>query len=715
MSMIYQGKAISVEQLASGIARLCFDLPQSPVNVFNRLMLDELREAISAVAASEARGLLCCSAKQTFLVGADIKEFTGYFKQSEAELLEWCERTNAVFNAVEDLSVPSVTAINGMALGGGLEMCLATDFRVAGESAVLGFPEVNLGICPGFGGTVRAPRLMDADTAIDWVRTGKPVKAHQALSDGAVDAVVSDDMLEEAALEMLEQAINGELDVADRRAQKTGALPLTAGEIKKTFTEGLARAKKDAGDNYPAAATAVEAMWKSADNIRAVALMYEHQAFVTLARGTVAGNLVQLFLNEQFLKGRAKKQAASAQPVKQAAVMGAGIMGGGIAYQSALRGTPIIMKDIAQAGLDLGLGEAQKLLAKQVERGRMQQSKADKVLADITPALDYSGFDQVDIIVEAVVENPKVKKLVLAEVEQLVPATTVLTSNTSTISISLLAQALTRPENFCGMHFFNPVPLMPLVEVICGEKTGDQAVAQTVAYALSLGKSPIVVNDCPGFLVNRILFPYFGAFCQLLRDGADFRVIDKVMETFGWPMGPAYLLDVVGIDTASHCMAVMAEGFPDRMQYDFTTAIDHLYEAGSYGQKNGKGFYRYEQNAGGRPVKVFDESILETLKPLQLDQQEISEQAICERMMVALCLEAVRCLEDGIVSSAAEVDMGLLLGLGYPRFRGGALRYIDNLGVAAFCEMADQYAELGALYRPTAALREMAAQGKTFY
>jgi 3-hydroxyacyl-CoA dehydrogenase/enoyl-CoA hydratase/3-hydroxybutyryl-CoA epimerase/enoyl-CoA isomerase len=715
MSMIYQGKAISVEQLASGIARLCFDLPQSPVNVFNRLMLDELREAISAVAASEARGLLCCSAKQTFLVGADIKEFTGYFKQSEAELLEWCERTNAVFNAVEDLSVPSVTAINGMALGGGLEMCLATDFRVAGESAVLGFPEVNLGICPGFGGTVRAPRLMDADTAIDWVRTGKPVKAHQALSDGAVDAVVSDDMLEEAALEMLEQAINGELDVADRRAQKTGALPLTAGEIKKTFTEGLARAKKDAGDNYPAAATAVEAMWKAADNIRAVALMYEHQAFVTLARGTVAGNLVQLFLNEQFLKGRAKKQAASAQPVKQAAVMGAGIMGGGIAYQSALRGTPIIMKDIAQAGLDLGLGEAQKLLAKQVERGRMQQSKADKVLADITPALDYSGFDQVDIIVEAVVENPKVKKLVLAEVEQLVPATTVLTSNTSTISISLLAQALTRPENFCGMHFFNPVPLMPLVEVIRGEKTGDQAVAQTVAYALSLGKSPIVVNDCPGFLVNRILFPYFGAFCQLLRDGADFRVIDKVMETFGWPMGPAYLLDVVGIDTASHCMAVMAEGFPDRMQYDFTTAIDHLYEAGSYGQKNGKGFYRYEQNAGGRPVKVFDESILETLKPLQLDQQEISEQAICERMMVALCLEAVRCLEDGIVSSAAEVDMGLLLGLGYPRFRGGALRYIDNLGVAAFCEMADQYAELGALYRPTAALREMAAQGKTFY
>jgi len=345
----------------------------------------------------------------------------------------------------------------------------------------------------------------------------------------------------------------------------------------------------------------------------------------------------------------------------------------------------------------------------------MPRSKADSVLTSITPSLDYNGFDSVDVIVEAVVENVKVKQIVLAEVEKLVSEQTVLTSNTSTISITRLATALQRPENFCGMHFFNPVPLMPLVEVIRGEKSSEQAVATTVAYAQALGKTPIVVNDCPGFLVNRILFPYFGAFCQLLRDGADFRVIDKVMEKFGWPMGPAYLLDVVGIDTASHCMKVMAEGFPDRMQYDFRTAIDHLYELGSYGQKNGKGFYVYEKIAGGRPAKVFDEAILETLAPLQGSQQDISEQAMCERMMVALCLEAVRCLEDGIVSSATEVDMGLLLGLGYPRFRGGALRYIDNLGVAAFCEMADRYADLGPLYHPTDALRQMAASGKTFY
>lgn len=713
--MIYQGSAIQVTRLESGIARLCFNLPGSPVNVFNELMLKELTQAVAAVAKSDAKGLICVSAKSSYVVGADIKEFTAKFKLSETELLDWAAETNQIFNALEDLQIPTVAAINGMALGGGLEVCLATDFRVAVEQAMLGFPEVNLGICPGFGGTVRAPRLMGADNAIDLVRSGRPLTARQALEQGIVDSVVSADVLEEAAEDLVQQALDGELDVAERRAQKTGALAMSPASIEKVFSAGLARTNKDAGPHYPAAPTAVDAMWQAADKSRNAALKLENEAFVALARGQVAGNLVQLFLNEQFLKSMAKKQSADAGKIQQSAVMGAGIMGGGIAYQSALRGVPIVMKDIAQQGLDLGMGEAGKLLRKQVERGRMTQVGADGVLASISPTLSYDQFKHVDFVVEAVVENVGVKKAVLAEVENVVRPDTVLTSNTSTISITRLAEDLQRPENFCGMHFFNPVPLMPLVEVIRGEKTGDQAIANTVAYAQKLGKTPIVVNDCPGFLVNRILFPYFGAFCQLLSEGADFRDIDRVMEQFGWPMGPAYLLDVVGIDTASHCMKVMAEGFPDRMQYSFRTAVDHLYEAGSYGQKNGKGFYRYEQSESGRPVKQFDESIMVQLKPLQVSTKQFSDDEIRERMMLALCLEAVRCLEDKIVSSAAEVDMGLLLGLGYPRFRGGALRFVDNYGLPEFCSMADRYADLGALYHPTAALREMAAAGKTFY
>jgi len=713
--MIFQGSAIQVSQLESGIARLCFDQQGSPVNVFNQAVLAELRDAIAAVAAHGARGLILVSAKATFVVGADIKEFTELFKSGEEALMAWLRDANEIFNALEDLPVPTVAAVHGMALGGGLEVCLAADFRVLSEDARLGFPEVNLGICPGFGGTVRAPRLMDVEAAIEWVRSGRPVDAVKALTAGVADTVVGRDVIEEAAEDLIEQVLAGEIDLQARRDEKTSALNMSPAVIDKVFEAGIARAVKATGKDYPAAVAALKAMHQAATSNRADALELEHQTFARLAVGEVAGNLVQLFLNDQFLKRRAGEQAKDARPVSKAAVLGAGIMGGGIAYQSALRNTPIVMKDIAQPGLDLGMKQAGNLLDKQVERGRMTRDKADRVLTAITTSLDYQGFNKVDLVVEAVVENLGVKQSVLAEVEQQVAPGAILTSNTSTISIDLLASALQRPADFCGMHFFNPVPVMPLVEVIRGAKTSDEAVATTVAYAQSLGKTPIVVKDCPGFLINRVLFPYFGAFCQLLRDGADFREVDRVMEAFGWPMGPAYLLDVVGMDTAAHCIDVLAEGYPDRMRYDFRTAIEALYEQGSYGQKNGRGFYRYDVVEGGRPTKVFDEAIQATLQPLQQRQASFSDDEIRERMMVALCLETVRCLEDGIVGSAIEADMGLILGLGYPRFRGGALRYIDNVGVAQFCEIADKYAELGPLYHPTTGMRAMADTGRTFY
>jgi len=714
--MIYQGRAITVEQREDRVAVLTFDLPEASMNVFNRLMLNELQEAVTALATSAVDGLLVRSAKAHFLAGADIREFVDNFRLGEEELLDWCERTNAIFNAVEDLPMPTVTAVNGVALGGGLEMCLATDFRVAGESASLGFPEVGLGICPGFGGTVRAPRLMDVDTALEWARTGRSASAAQALEAGAVDLLVADDRVEEAALEVLQQAIQDERDYQVRRQQKTGPLSLDAAEASAIFAGAIGRANRDSGPHYPAAATVLEAMAEAAGLCRGDALKLEHRAFVTLARSTTAGNLVQLFLNEQYLKSKTRRFMAEARPVTRAGVLGAGIMGGGISCQSALKGVPVQMKDIAQEGLDLGMGEAERQLGRLVGKGRISQDRADETLANIHPVLDYSGFDEVGLVVEAVVENITVKHKVLTEVEDVIPADAVLTSNTSTISIDRLAGPLQRPENFCGMHFFNPVPLMPLVEVIRGAKSSDAAIATTVAYARRIGKTPIVVNNCPGFLVNRILFPYFGAFCQLLRDGADFRQIDRVMEAFGWPMGPAYLLDVVGMDTAAHCQGVMSDGFPERMKYDFRLAIDELYEADMLGQKNGAGFYRYERpEGGGRPRKVFDESIIKRLAPLRQPLKEFEDEEIRDRMMLAMCLEAVRCLEDNIVDSAIECDMGLLMGLGFPRFRGGALRYIDNSGLRAFVELADGHQHLGPLFEVPELLREMAEEGRTFY
>ncbi|MEH6501054.1 MAG: 3-hydroxyacyl-CoA dehydrogenase NAD-binding domain-containing protein, partial [Pseudoalteromonas distincta] len=345
----------------------------------------------------------------------------------------------------------------------------------------------------------------------------------------------------------------------------------------------------------------------------------------------------------------------------------------------------------------------------------MTADQMAKALNAIRPTMSYGDFGNVDIVVEAVVENPKVKHAVLAEVEGHVREDAIIASNTSTISITYLAQALKRPENFCGMHFFNPVHMMPLVEVIRGEKSSEKAIATTVAYAKKMGKTPVVVNDCPGFLVNRVLFPYFGGFARLVNMGADFQRVDKVMEKFGWPMGPAYLLDVVGLDTGHHGRDVMAEGYPDRMAEKVRTAADVMYEEGRLGQKTGKGFYAYETDKKGKPKKVVDPQAYELIKPVVQENREFTDEEIIEIMMVPLCLETVRCLEDGIVETAADADMGLIYGIGFPPFRGGALRYIDTLGVAEFVAIADKYAEFGPMYAPTEKLREMAKNGQKFF
>ncbi|SUP47298.1 fatty oxidation complex, alpha subunit [Vibrio metschnikovii] len=356
------------------------------------------------------------------------------------------------------------------------------------------------------------------------------------------------------------------------------------------------------------------------------------------------------------------------------------------------------MKDIAQPSLDLGMTEASKLLNKQLERGKIDGFKMAGILASITPSLHYAGIEQADVIVEAVVENPKVKAAVLSEVESQVSDNTIITSNTSTIPINLLAKSLKRPENFCGMHFFNPVHRMPLVEIIRGEKTSDDTINRVVAYAAKMGKSPIVVNDCPGFFVNRVLFPYFGGFSLLLRDGADFTQIDKVMERqFGWPMGPAYLLDVVGLDTAHHAQAVMAEGFPERMGKQGRDAIDVLYEANKYGQKNGHGFYSYSIDKKGKPKKNFSDEILSLLADVCANPQPFEAQTIIERMMIPMINEVVLCLEEGIIASPQEADMALVYGLGFPPFRG-VFRYLDTIGLEQYIAMARQHQHLGAMY-----------------
>jgi len=714
--MIYEGKAITVKEMEGGIAQLNFDLQGESVNKLNRLALEELHAATDAVKArNDLKGMVVTSSKDSFIVGADITEFTGLFAGPEEDIIAKTKQANDIFSAIEDLPFPTVTAINGIALGGGLELALSTDYRVMAPKAKIGLPEVKLGIFPGFGGTVRLSRLVGVDNAIEWIAGGTENRADAALKVGAVDSVVEVEKLVESAVAIINQCNEGKLDYQARREEKKGKIKLNAMESMMAFETAKGFVAGKAGKNYPAPVEAIKAMQKHAGMTRDKAIEVEAKGFAKMAKTNVAACLVGLFLNDQALKKKAGAWSKEASEVNLAAVLGAGIMGGGVAYQSALKGTPILMKDINQDGIALGLKEAKKLLSKRVEKGKMDAGKMADVLNSITPTLNYGDFKNVDLVVEAVVENPKVKDAVLRETEEAVREDTILTSNTSTISIDKLAANLKRPENFCGMHFFNPVHMMPLVEVIRGEKTSDRAIATTVAYAKAMGKTPIVVNDCPGFLVNRVLFPYFGGFIGLVRDGADFQKVDKVMEKFGWPMGPAYLLDVVGMDTGKHAGEVMAEGFPDRMKHEGTTAIDVMFDNNRYGQKNDVGFYKYELDKKGKQQKVVDEETYKLLEPVVQGSKEFDEDDIIARMMIPLCLETVRCLEDGIVEDPADADMGLIYGIGFPPFRGGALRYIDDMGVDKFVELADKYADLGALYHPTDKLREMAKNGETFF
>ena len=716
--MVYQGNRITVTMLEDGIANMQYNAENESVNKFDAETNKQFGEAVTALEKADAvKGLIVTSGKGVFIAGADITEFVASFKKSESEIKDWVIHVNDAFNRFEDLPFPKVAAINGAALGGGCEMTLVCEYRVMSDKAIIGLPETQLGIFPGFGGTVRSTRVIGIDNALELIATGTPKKPLDALKLGLVDATVPADDLQDAAIDLVKKCISGELDWQAKREEKLVPVKLNQLEQAMAFNsaKGMIFAKANP-KQYPAPAIAIETIEKHVNLPRDKAIEVEAAGFAKAAKTPQAESLVGLFLNDQLVKKLAKQHSKKAHEINEAAVLGAGIMGGGIAYQAASKGLPIIMKDIKSEQLDLGMGEASKLLGKMVERGKMTPAKMGETLSRIRPTLNYGDFAETDIVIEAVVENPNVKRAVLKEVEGLVKDDCILASNTSTISITFLAEALERPENFVGMHFFNPVHRMPLVEVIRGEKSSEEAIATTVALASKMGKVPVVVNDCPGFLVNRVLFPYFGAFDLLLKQGADFAHVDKVMEKFGWPMGPAYLIDVVGLDTGVHGAEVMAEGFPDRMKPDYKGAIELLYENKRLGQKNGVGFYKYEMDKRGKPKKVADEATYELLKTTtDSDKQTFDDQAIIDRTMLAFCNETVRCLEDNIVSTPSEADMAMIMGVGFPPFRGGPCRYIDQMGLDNYLALCEKYAYLGKAYEAPQKIRDMAVAGETFY
>jgi 3-hydroxyacyl-CoA dehydrogenase / enoyl-CoA hydratase / 3-hydroxybutyryl-CoA epimerase / enoyl-CoA isomerase len=708
---MFEGKSIRVVPGANGIVELCFDAKGQSINKLDSATVEELGAATAAIrSAGTARGVLVTSAKDAFIVGADIFEFTTLFSQSEAQIEAHMRHSNAIFSGFEDLAVPTVVAINGLALGGGLEMALTCDARVMSDATQIGLPEVSLGLFPGFGGTVRLPRVAGAAAAIEYISTGKPQSARAALASGLVDKVVPAAEVRQAATSLLEALIaSGEWRA--RRQKRQGPFQTDAA----AFADARKKLAKTAV-HQPAALAAVDLMEQSAGDSRDAALKREHVVFGRIARTQAASSLIQLFISDQAIKKKARELTKIAHKTKRAAVLGAGIMGGGIAYTSAVRGTPVLMKDIQQSALDLGVSEARKQLNKQVESGRLTADKAAAVLAEIHPQLDYQDIGSVDIVVEAVVEKMSIKQAVLGELEPLVGSNTIIASNTSSLSISEMASKLKRPENFVGMHFFNPVPVMPLVEVIRGAKTSDEAAATVVGYASALGKTPIVVKECPGFLVNRILTPYLLGCLHALHAGADYLQIDRVMEAFGWPMGPTYLADVVGLDTLLHVLDVISGGFADRMKFPGKHAVQTMVEHKRFGQKNGAGFYRYETDPKGKPRKAVDPQTATLIASTRSGPEKaFSDEELTDRLMLPMIIEAARCLEEGIAATAAEVDMSLILGLGFPRHVGGPLKFADWLGMQQVVARCAKLESLGPLYRSTDAMKAAARDGRRYF
>ena len=714
--MLFEGQTIKVDAQDGGIAELRFERCNEAVNKLDALTFGELRRAIDAIKATPAiKGILITSAKDNFIVGADIFEFTRLFTQPEPDIAAFVAANSEIITALGDLPVPTVAAINGLALGGGLEVALAADYRVLSNNAKIGFPEITLGLFPGYGGTVRLPRLAGLAASAEWIISGAQQSPDKVVLAGAADAVAAPDILRFAALALLEKAITGQSDWQTKRARLKQSLGISKEEAATLLAPAKAQAAK-ALPHLPAAHFAVDLLEQAAGLNRDAALALEAETFAKAAKTQAAASLVAIFVNEQAVKKSIRNYAKDARPVQKAAVAGAGIMGGGIAYQSASRGVPIIMKDIAATALDHGMAEARKLVAKTVETGRLTQDRADTILGSIMPSLTYEGFDKVDVVIEAIVEDVAVKHKVLREIEALTSPSTILASNTSSLQIGALAEALQRPENFLGMHFFNPVPKMPLVEVVRGPKTSPEAIASVTGYAAAMGKTPIVVEDCPGFVVNRILTPYLIAYLRLVHDGANFVEIDKAMESFGWPMGPAYLIDVIGMDISQHVVEIVSAGFAPRMDVTFETAIELLLRAGRLGQKNGHGFYKYQTDAKGRPRKEIDPETERLLAAGQPNGKTgFGEEDIVARMMLPLILEAARCVEDGIAASPGDVDMCLILGLGLPRYLGGALKYADYLGLKTVVESAGKRESLGPIYRPSEHLRAKAAMGDLFY
>lgn len=695
-TLVFEGDYLVVGKLANGMLELKLDRKQGSTNVLDHGAIAELSTAIDLITnKADCRGLLISSAKDSFLAGADLSTLQDMLTWDRQTLVTFCSHAHAALGKLGSLPVPVACAINGNALGGGLELALCADHRVLADNGRVGFPEAGLGILPALGGTVRTARLASTEVALGWLLGAKTYKAGDALSAGMVDGIAPAADLQAAALDWLNAAADDTAKWTARRARLAGPSAHDKAQLKDARPKAEARA-----GHYPAALAILELLEQSAGESLGQALTLEAETFARLMHAPTTHALINNMLAGMRVRQRMRRRLAQSASITTAGVVGAGIMGGGIAYATATGGVSVILKDIREEALDKGIDEARKLLGKQVSTGRLGAEQAEKLLGSIKPTLEFTDFKHTEIVVEAVVEDLGIKQRLFAELERHTRPGTVLASNTSSLSITDIAANLQRPQHVVGMHFFNPVPIMPLVEIIRGPDTHDDAIVKAISYAQVMGKTPLVVKDCAGFLVNRILGAYFTAFLLLLRDGVDHERIDRVMEAWGWPMGPSYLLDVAGLDTIVKALAILGKAYPSVMGTSFQTAAQVLVAAGRLGQKSGAGFYRYTADTQNRPRKASDPTVATVLEGLRAQQITASDEEIVDRLMLAMVLEAERCVDEQVVEDPDDVDLGMRLGTGFPAHHGGPLWLVKAWGARNVVDRCARYRPLGGLYEP---------------
>lgn len=709
------GTAFRLEELDGKIGLLTFDLPGQSVNTFGQPVLQELENLLGELEKrTDLKGLLLQSGKPgQFIAGADLNEL-GMLMYAPKEMLgTGLAHGHGIFTRVSRLPFPTVALINGNCMGGGTELSLAMDYRIAANNKAtqIGLPEVKVGIIPAWGGTQRLPRVVGVHHAIQMICSGEAVGAKKAAELGLVFDAVPEDRLVEDGRRLIEHAQStGEWQQI--RAKKEKPLGLTDDQAFFAFGMAQGYLMGQTKGQYPAPLVALKAIQEGVNLPLEEGLKVEQKCALEVIGTPISSSLIGVFFMQQQLARDPGIEDKNVKPraIKRAGVLGAGLMGAGIATAHARSGIPTAMVDIDDARIADGLGRASKVVTDRMKAGKATAEDLGFMLANLNTSTSQSAFKDCDIVVEAVTENEQLKTKIYKQLAENLRDDAILASNTSTISITRMAEASPHPERFVGMHFFLPVDRMQLVEVIRGKKTDDETVATVVALSKRIKKTPIVMKDCPGFLVNRILLPYMNEALVLLLEGASMDQIDKVATRFGMPMGPIALQDMVGLDTSLFAGKVLLEAYKDRA-VDMPLLQD-LVDAGRLGKKSGAGFRKY---SGKKGKPEADPALQPMIEKRKLGDKQFKDQEIEDRLFLPMLLEGSRVLEEEIVREPSHVDMGMILGTGFPPFRGGLLRWGDMVGAGKVIEKLSQYTSLGKRYQPTDMIQNMARTGGKFY